>query len=48
MQINLTINGVQKQLTCSPGETLMKLLRREGYYSVRYGSDTGETGAAAV
>lgn len=48
MEINVTINGVQKTFTCSPGETLMRLLRREGYYSVRYGSDTGETGAAAV
>jgi len=48
MEINVTINGVPKTLACLPGETLMKLLRREGYYSVRYGSDTGETGAAAV
>jgi putative selenate reductase molybdopterin-binding subunit len=48
MEINVTINGVPKTLACMPGETLMKLLRREGYYSVRYGSDTGETGAAAV
>jgi len=25
----------------------MRLLRREGFYSIRYGSETGETGAAA-
>ena len=24
------------------------MLRREGFYSVRFGSETGETGAAAV
>ncbi len=48
MEINLTINGEEKRFTCSPGETLMKVLRREGYYSLRYGSDTGETGAAAI
>ncbi len=48
MEITLTINGIQKKLSCSPGDTLFKLLRREGYYSVRYASETGETGAAAV
>lgn len=48
MEIQVTINGEPKTLTCAPGETLFRLLRREGYYSVRYGSDTGETGAAAV
>ena len=48
MEINLTINGVNKTFTCSPGETLFKVLRREGYYSLRYGSETGETGAAAA
>jgi putative selenate reductase molybdopterin-binding subunit len=39
---------VQKTLSCSPNDTLFKVLRREGYYSVRFGSHTGETGAAAV
>ncbi|HJM97591.1 MAG: molybdopterin-dependent oxidoreductase [Acidimicrobiales bacterium] len=29
-------------------ETLLQLLRRKGMISVRYGSDTGETGASAV
>ena len=48
MEINVTINGVKKTITCQPGETLMKVLRREGYFSVRFGSNTGETGAAAV
>lgn len=48
MQINLTINGVAKTLTCAPDETLLRLLRREGYASVRFGSASGETGAAAV
>ncbi|RME48797.1 MAG: xanthine dehydrogenase [Caldilineae bacterium] len=48
MQITFTLNGEERTFTCRPDETLMRLLRREGYYSVRYGSDTGETGAAAV
>ncbi len=48
MEINVIINGVKKSFHYSPGETLFHLLRREGFYSVRYGSNTGETGAAAV
>ncbi len=48
MEINVTINGVKKSFTCSPGETLLRVLRREGYHSVRFGSDSGETGASAV
>jgi putative selenate reductase molybdopterin-binding subunit len=48
MELNVTINGVLQTLTCLPGETLLKVLRREGYTSVRFGSDTGETGASAV
>ena len=48
MEINVTINGVKKTWRCQPGDTLLRVLRREGYYSVRFGSDTGETGASAV
>ncbi len=48
MQINLTINGLKKTFSCSPQDTLLRLLRREGYYSVRFGSETGETGADAL
>ncbi|MCG3206549.1 MAG: hypothetical protein FOGNACKC_00148 [Anaerolineae bacterium] len=48
MQIQVTINGINKKFTCEPGDTLMRVLRREGYVSVRFGSDSGETGAAAV
>lgn len=48
MQINLNINGIAKTITCQPHESLMRVLRREGYFSVRYGSETGETGAGAI
>jgi putative selenate reductase molybdopterin-binding subunit len=48
MDIKLTINGEEKKLTCQPGDILRSVLRREGYFSVRFGSDTGETGASAV
>ena len=48
MEIRLTINGVPRRLECGAGDSLRAVLRQHGYFSVRYGSDTGETGAAAV
>ncbi len=48
MNIHVTINGEEKSFPCRPDETLLRVLRRNGYFSVRFGSDTGETGAAAV
>ena len=48
MDIHVILNGQARTLACDPGESLLHLLRREGLYSVRYGSETGETGAAAV
>ncbi|MGD2050300.1 MAG: molybdopterin-dependent oxidoreductase, partial [Chloroflexota bacterium] len=48
MEIKLTLNGEEKTIHCQPGDSLFQVLRREGIYSVRYGSETGETGAAAV
>ncbi len=48
MNVELTLNGSRRSLSCAPGETLHAALRREGCLSVRFGSETGETGAAAV
>mgnify|MGYP000878750520 CR=1 FL=1 len=48
LQIGLRLNGADVRTTVAPGETLLTVLRRLGCVSVRYGSDTGETGAAAV
>jgi putative selenate reductase molybdopterin-binding subunit len=48
MEIQVTLNGEERAFETRPGETLMNVLRREGIFSVRFGSDTGETGAAAV
>lgn len=48
MHIHLTINNEEKTIICTPDDTLLRVLRREGYFSVRFGSDTGETGAAAI
>jgi putative selenate reductase molybdopterin-binding subunit len=48
MNITITVNGTQRSLECEPHESLRTVLRRAGYHSVRFGSETGETGAAAV
>ncbi len=48
MSILLSINGSDREISCQPHESLRVVLRRSGYYSVRFGSDTGETGAGAV
>jgi len=48
VEINLTINGDRRQIECSPHETLRQILRREGFFSVRFGAETGETGADAI
>ena len=47
-EIRLTLNGAWRRIVCDPGDTLLAALRREGCFSVRFGSETGETGAAAV
>jgi putative selenate reductase molybdopterin-binding subunit len=48
MIITLTINGAERRLECEPHESLRTVLRRAGYSSVRFGSHSGETGAAGV
>ncbi len=46
--ITLHINGRDQEINAHPGDILRDALRRAGYVSVRFGSHTGETGAAAV
>jgi putative selenate reductase molybdopterin-binding subunit len=48
MEISVTINNKVMTMSCQPGESLLRFLRRAGFFSVRYGSETGETGAAAI
>jgi len=48
MKITLMINGTKVDLDCQPHDSLRAVLRKAGYHSVRFGSETGETGAAAV
>lgn len=48
MTITLTINGARRRLETTAGETLLDLLRREGYVEVKKGCGTGDCGACAV
>ncbi len=48
MDISLNINDRFQTINTLPTETLRDALRAAGYFSVRYGSDDGVTGAAAI
>src|SRR5579883_1676797 len=48
MELELNINGVIKSLDVAPNESLLTVLRREGYHGVKHGCETGECGACAV
>ncbi len=48
MQLKLTVNGEAKHWTIAPGDILLDVLRREGYFGVKRGCETGECGACTV
>ena len=48
IDITLELNGAAATLAVEPHHSLREALRRLGMFSVHYGSDSGETGAAAV
>ncbi|MGB9113560.1 MAG: 2Fe-2S iron-sulfur cluster-binding protein, partial [Acidimicrobiales bacterium] len=48
MKIALRVNGERHEVECEPGTTLLRVLRGLGCFSVRFGSTSGETGAAGV
>src|SRR5512145_3398606 len=48
MHITLTINHEKKTFDVQPHERLLRLLRREGYFSVKFGDEHGLSGADAV
>src|SRR5258708_4467967 len=48
MELELRINGLIKSMDVAPGESLMAVMRREGYYSVKHGCETGECGACTI
>jgi aerobic-type carbon monoxide dehydrogenase small subunit (CoxS/CutS family) len=48
MELNVTVNAKPRTWTIAPGDLLLDVLRREGYYGVKCGCETGECGACAV
>lgn len=48
MQINVTINGEKRTLTVSPHDRLLRVLRREAYFCVKFGDEHGLTGSDTV
>jgi putative selenate reductase molybdopterin-binding subunit len=48
MSISFELNGATVAADVSPSDNLRDVLRREGMFSVKFGSSSGETGAGAV
>ncbi|VAW42286.1 hypothetical protein MNBD_CHLOROFLEXI01-825, partial [hydrothermal vent metagenome] len=48
MEYSLNINGKNQTIIANVTDTLLAALRGAGYFSVRFGSHDGKTGAAAV
>lgn len=49
MEITLSINGQLHRYTAAPGDTLLAVLRREGFFGAKFGGcKEGECGACAV
>jgi putative selenate reductase molybdopterin-binding subunit len=48
IEITLTINNVNRILSVGPAESLLAVLRRASYFSVKYGCDDGTCGVCTV
>lgn len=48
MKLNLFVNDNHLEVSVAPGETLLKVLRRSGYFGVKHGCETGECGACTI
>jgi len=48
MDLKLEINGVTKKVKVFPGDSLLKVLRDQGYFGVKHGCDNGECGACTI
>lgn len=48
MKIKLMVNGLENKFTVSPGDTLFTVLRKEGYYSIKFGDEQGLSGVDTV
>jgi len=48
MKVEMTVNGEKKVFEVDPSDTLLDVLRRNGYLSVKKGCDTGTCGVCTV
>jgi len=48
MNIKLQVNDQSIEAEVQPGDSLLKVLRANGYFGVKHGCETGECGACAV
>jgi putative selenate reductase molybdopterin-binding subunit len=48
MQLRVQVNGQPMEWSIAPGELLLDLLRRQGYFGVKRGCGEGECGACTV
>ena len=48
MKLSLRINGESRTWAIAPGDLLLDVLRREGYYGVKRGCEKGECGACSI
>jgi aerobic-type carbon monoxide dehydrogenase small subunit (CoxS/CutS family) len=48
MELHVTVNGKPCAWNIAPGELLLEVLRREGFFGVKRGCEQGECGACTV
>jgi aerobic-type carbon monoxide dehydrogenase small subunit (CoxS/CutS family) len=48
MALSATVNGTAQHWNIAPGDLLLDVLRREGYFGVKRGCEEGECGACTV
>ena len=48
MEIHVIINGVPRTFVIEPSDTLLRVLRREGFLGVKHGCEDGSCGMCAV
>jgi putative selenate reductase molybdopterin-binding subunit len=48
MDLHTTVNGTARTFAIAPGDLLLDVLRREGYFGVKRGCEKGECGACAI
>lgn len=48
MNIDITVNGEMMTLDVAPSDTLLEVLRKEGFHSIKQGCDTSNCGLCTV